>query len=758
MEPGEASTTLPRAPGLVLVRVAALASLAAIAVAGTRALAEPGLAFAFLLLAAVTRLFAATVGRSPRAYAVDFDPAAIFPAVVILQSFEAGALIATLASGLAFPLRPREGPRSLTKLLDETLDQVLVFIPSGAALAVAAEASRPPALRFAILLVALAISVLVRTLLHRLRDRDLLRAEFLLALRHHGLAALLILPTVLLAVLSYRARGLLGVALALTSVPLASVAFRSLFGFLEKRRELARRTEELAALREVSDLFSGPLADHELATALFDCLRRLFPIRAMLAASFGEASGETPRIAVRGPVESDPQALAAWVATCSPGAREPGKPGLGGAEDRRSPRVAEGLPRQVVLNSRLRYQVVLPLETPELIAGLLVLESDEPSLVELSSLQELSVFADHIALSLRDRTRRRELVAVNERVSRRAETLHRILELSNELKSHLSLDRVLLNIARAVNESLGYPIVLVSLYHRADGVFERRAQVGLDDVWEELSSQRVPRDEVTRFFSDRFRLSKSYFVSHTAAEDKGPTPDPARAGRHSKRDTLLVPLTSGDQLIGVLQVEEPHLGTQPSLEDIQALEIFANQAVTAIRSARAYETTRHASVRDSLTNTFNHRHLQETLHREIARHERSGQTLALAMIDIDDFKKVNDGWGHPVGDVVLRGLVDVLRNGIREMDTLARYGGEEFSIIFPETSGENALRIAERLRAKVEERLFEIGEALPPLRVTVSVGLAVYPDVARSKAALVERADQALYAAKRKGKNQVVIG
>src|SRR6185436_10245174 len=112
---------------------------------------------------------------------------------------------------------------------------------------------------------------------------------------------------------------------------------------------------------------------------------------------------------------------------------------------------------------------------------------------------------------------------------------------------------------------------------------------------------------------------------------------------------------------------------------VQALEIFVNQAVTAIQSARAYETTRQMSVKDSLTQAFNHRHFQETLHRELMRHERNGQSLALLMIDIDDFKGINDRWGHPVGDLVLRGLVDELLKAVREVDTVARYGGEEFA-------------------------------------------------------------------------------
>ncbi|MCC6128886.1 MAG: GGDEF domain-containing protein, partial [Acidobacteria bacterium] len=112
-----------------------------------------------------------------------------------------------------------------------------------------------------------------------------------------------------------------------------------------------------------------------------------------------------------------------------------------------------------------------------------------------------------------------------------------------------------------------------------------------------------------------------------------------------------------------MQVDEPKSGKVPTLEDVQALEIFGNQVVTAIQSARAYETTRNLSVRDSLTNTYNHRYFQEVLYQEINRHERKGQPLGLVMVDLDDFKKINDTWGHPVGDMILRGIVEELLGG-----------------------------------------------------------------------------------------------
>jgi diguanylate cyclase (GGDEF)-like protein len=124
------------------------------------------------------------------------------------------------------------------------------------------------------------------------------------------------------------------------------------------------------------------------------------------------------------------------------------------------------------------------------------------------------------------------------------------------------------------------------------------------------------------------------------------------------------------------------------------------------------------------------------------------------MVDIDDFedqRQVRHPW-----NLVLRGLVEELRRGVREMDTVARYGGEEFALILPETPEDRALVVAERLRQRIAARLFVTPELSHPLSVTVSMGLATYPDDASNKRLLVERADQALYKAKRNGKNCVV--
>ena len=522
--------------------------------------------------------------------------------------------------------------------------------------------------------------------------------------------------------------------------------------------ELSRKNRELATLRELTAIVSSVAAGEEIFARLFEALRQALPIRALAAVSYEEDPDGQALVSFGGDVTLERRPFLDWLAA----QKDLESPFLSASP---TPRVAIGPDRDLVLNPRFSHQVFLPLQTPALIAGVLIAESDDPSLVTPQTLQELSVVSDHVALALQDRNLRRQMQTVNERLQGRAEMLQRILEVSNELKTHLTLEHLVQSIVQAVHHSLGYRVVVLSLFDPAENVFERRAQVGLDDSSPGAPPRKVPREEIARWFGERYRISKSYFVSYLDRKDVNAVDDFGRIERRRRstatgawhpNDLLFVPLTAGDQLVGALQVNQPRSGLVPRLEDVQALEIFSNQAVTAIQSARAYETTRQMSVRDSLTEAFNHRYFQETLSRELARHERSGQPLALVMLDIDDFKKINDRWGHPVGDLVLRGLVEELTKGVREMDTVARYGGEEFALIFPETTPAKAWVVADRLRNRVAGRLFVTPDLDHALGVTISVGLSCFPEDAGTKRLLIERADQALYQAKRSGKNCLV--
>jgi diguanylate cyclase (GGDEF)-like protein len=234
------------------------------------------------------------------------------------------------------------------------------------------------------------------------------------------------------------------------------------------------------------------------------------------------------------------------------------------------------------------------------------------------------------------------------------------------------------------------------------------------------------------------------------------TPDKLVAEWH-ENDMIIVPLMSADQVIGYLSVREPHDRRVPTLEKVQTLEIFAVQAVTALQSARQYEEIKRLTAIDALTPAYNHRYFQEALAKEIHRHARTGHEFVLAMLDIDNFKRFNDTFGHPVGDEILKGLVEELMRNARDTDIVSRYGGEEFAIIFPDTPAQSAADAANRLREIVARRVFPLAAVDKTLHITVSIGVAVYPRDGMTSAEIVARADAALYFAKKSGRNRVAI-
>jgi diguanylate cyclase (GGDEF)-like protein len=197
------------------------------------------------------------------------------------------------------------------------------------------------------------------------------------------------------------------------------------------------------------------------------------------------------------------------------------------------------------------------------------------------------------------------------------------------------------------------------------------------------------------------------------------------------------------------------LGTNQFDEnDLRLLEIIAAQTALALDRVQLYAELRAQAITDHLTKLHNRRYLSERFKEERARALRNQHTLAVIMLDIDSFKRVNDHYGHDAGDAVLQDLAMVTRAVVRAEDVVARYGGEEFCVLLPEVSMEEAEGVAERLRAVVERR--RLPDAAGVRNVTVSVGVA-YLATDDSATDVFTRADEAMYEAKRAGGNGVCI-
>jgi len=167
---------------------------------------------------------------------------------------------------------------------------------------------------------------------------------------------------------------------------------------------------------------------------------------------------------------------------------------------------------------------------------------------------------------------------------------------------------------------------------------------------------------------------------------------------------------------------------------------------------QAKETFEQLSITDGLTKLHNHRFFQDHLTREILRVGRSGEPLSMLLVDLDDFKQLNDRLGHAAGDELLAGIARILNQSVRATDLLARYGGEEFVVLLPDTDLAGAERLAEKIRTTVVEASFILDESLRPVRVTVSIGAAQF---AGNRKGFFKAADRALYRAKEKGRNRL---
>lgn len=281
----------------------------------------------------------------------------------------------------------------------------------------------------------------------------------------------------------------------------------------------------------------------------------------------------------------------------------------------------------------------------------------------------------------------------------------------------------------------------------------------IDEATNELVF-RVALGEKGAELKERFRLRLGEGIAGTVAQTgrsvivNNVSEDPRFAKRVDKathfqtRAILCVPIKYNENLMGVLEAINP-LGREDfSPNDLALFEIFANQAAIAIENARLHT--------DHLTRLFIREYFSQKLHDEFARFARFKHPFSLAMIDVDNFKRFNDSYGHQQGDAVLQATARLIKLVAREVDIPCRYGGEEFVVILPETDSAKALRFAERLRQQVESYDYpSLTEG--SLHVTLSLGVATCPNHASKPEELIEKSDIALYSSKKSGRNRCTL-
>lgn len=218
---------------------------------------------------------------------------------------------------------------------------------------------------------------------------------------------------------------------------------------------------------------------------------------------------------------------------------------------------------------------------------------------------------------------------------------------------------------------------------------------------------------------------------------------------NARWNRVAVPLVTGERLVGVLALGRTR--REFSERELQFLAILAGQAATALENARLYSEVAALARLDPLTGIYNRRALVEALTNELVRCRRYGLSLAVLMVDLDNFKNVNDVCGHMTGDAVLKKIAVCIASGVRNVDVVGRYGGDEIAILLPETGAAEAFHVAERIRRTVREITKD-----QTCQVTTSIGIATYPQHGEEATVLLAAADQAMYYAKRQGGDRVL--
>lgn len=219
---------------------------------------------------------------------------------------------------------------------------------------------------------------------------------------------------------------------------------------------------------------------------------------------------------------------------------------------------------------------------------------------------------------------------------------------------------------------------------------------------------------------------------------------------------VVSPMFRNEEIFGLLCMGPNIKDVGYSDDNLETLGILTNMLAIALYNAQMYQHIKTLSYTDGMTGLHNYRFFRLRLKEEIARARRENSLVSLSIIDVDHFKNYNDKLGHPAGDEILRKISTILGKSVRDNDIVARYGGEEFAIILPATDEEGAFSLAERMRQKVEENYFNKEEIQPEGKITISIGLATFPNDAVIVEDLIVSADRALYHAKYTGRNKVV--
>jgi diguanylate cyclase (GGDEF)-like protein len=377
-------------------------------------------------------------------------------------------------------------------------------------------------------------------------------------------------------------------------------------------------------------------------------------------------------------------------------------------------------------------EVAIPLMVRDEVVGVLDFQSEQTNYFDSEMIDLLTLFSTQASLAL-------ENARLYSLERRRAEQLEAINAVARQTTAVLDLDELLTVVCRLLLEWFHSDHVAVLL---AEGDSLRvRAHEGRLTPNLALGAQLAP---------GRGIAARALGQGRSVIENDVNAVDGYVAGFAETQSEICVPLIFFGEKLGVLALDSARKNAFDP-DDLQPLESVADICAAAIQNASYFDRMKQLAYVDGLTGIHNRRYFEMRIVEELERAGRFQGRMSVIMIDIDNFKRVNDEFGHLLGDEVLRAVSTMLRQQLRKSDLLCRYGGEEFAIVVPETTGENATRVAEKLRRQIESHHFPG----VPRQVTISCGVSDYPTHGITRDEVVAAADSALYNAKQLGRNRV---
>ena len=386
-----------------------------------------------------------------------------------------------------------------------------------------------------------------------------------------------------------------------------------------------------------------------------------------------------------------------------------------------------------------------PLIIQNRVIGIIALNSSEKDHFKKNHLRLIEPFADQVAIAL-------ENARLYTEMARSADRFETLYHLSQIISTNLRLEDIYPAIHEAVSELMETEFFCISLYDEVTDLIKDVYAVDRGEA-QVLTTRPIEKGLFATVLTTRrsllFQSREEY-----AAEEIGTVMVGELTPADLPQSVLIVPLNIGSKTIGVLSTQsyQPNMYTR---SDREMLELLAANIAIAIENARLFEEVQQLAIIDPLTNLYNRRKFEELALIEFKRAHRYHRPLCAIMIDLDQFKQVNDNYGHIVGDQSLASVASLCQSTLRNIDILARYGGEEFVILLPETGISEAKATAERLRLDCQETDFITKQGT--ISLTISLGLVELDNNCKTLEDLINRADQALYSSKHAGRNTSTV-